>query len=61
MLGELIAAINVVVWLIESASEYAAARLWRGLAQGVEHALRIEAYDHAQRLVHDALHDPRHR
>lgn len=45
-----LAAINVAVWVIESISEYAAARLWRGLAQGVEHALRIEAYDHAQRL-----------
>lgn len=45
-----IAVINVVVWIIESASEYVADVLWRGLAQGVEHELRVEAYDHAQRL-----------
>ncbi len=45
-----LAVINVVVWLIESASEYVADVLWRGLAQGVEHALRVEAYDHAQHL-----------
>ncbi|MEQ6901021.1 ABC transporter ATP-binding protein [Nocardioides sp. YIM 152588] len=45
-----LAAINVVVWVVESASEYVAALLWRGLAQGVEHALRVEAYDHAQHL-----------
>ncbi len=45
-----LAAINVVVWIIESASQYAADVLWRGLAQGVEHELRVEAYDHAQHL-----------
>jgi ATP-binding cassette subfamily B protein len=45
-----LAVINVVVWIIESASEYAASVLWRGLAQGIEHELRVEAYDHAQHL-----------
>lgn len=46
----LIAAFNVLVWIVESLSEYVAARLWRGLAQGIEHDLRVEAYDHAQHL-----------
>ena len=45
-----LAAINVVVWIIESASQYVADVLWRGLAQGVEHDLRVDAYDHAQHL-----------
>lgn len=45
-----LAAINVVVWLLESLTEYIAALLFRGLSQSVEHDLRIEAYDHAQRL-----------
>ncbi|TYL46403.1 ABC transporter ATP-binding protein [Nocardioides sp. BGMRC 2183] len=45
-----LAAINVLVWVVESASEYAADVLWRGLAQGVEHSLRVEAYDHVQHL-----------
>ncbi|MFS0887151.1 ABC transporter ATP-binding protein [Aeromicrobium sp. 179-A 4D2 NHS] len=45
-----LAAINVVVWIVESASQYLAAVAWRGLAQSVEHDLRVEAYDHAQRL-----------
>jgi ATP-binding cassette, subfamily B, bacterial len=45
-----IAAINVLVWIIESASDYAASVLWRGLAQRVEHDLRIEAYDRVQQL-----------
>ncbi|UAL28887.1 ABC transporter ATP-binding protein/permease [Nocardioides rotundus] len=45
-----LAVLNVVVWIVESLTEYAAAVLWRGLAQGVEHDLRVEAYDHAQHL-----------
>ncbi|MGZ5398653.1 MAG: ABC transporter ATP-binding protein [Nocardioides sp.] len=45
-----LAAINVVVWIIESASQYVADVLWRGLAQGIEHDLRVDAYDHAQHL-----------
>ena len=45
-----LAFINAVVWIIESASQYVAAVLWRGLAQGIEHDLRVEAYDHAQHL-----------
>ena len=45
-----LAALNVVVWVVESASEYVASVLWRGLAQGVEHDLRVEAYDHVQHL-----------
>ncbi|QIM21784.1 ABC transporter ATP-binding protein [Phycicoccus sp. HDW14] len=45
-----LAVVNGVIWLVESASEYVAARLFRGLSQTVEHDLRVEAYDHAQRL-----------
>ena len=45
-----LAAINVVVWVIESGSQYVADVLWRSVAQGVEHDLRIQAYDHAQHL-----------
>lgn len=45
-----IAGFNVVIWIIESLSQYVADVLWRGLAQGVEHDLRTEAYDHVQRL-----------
>ncbi|GAA1544499.1 ABC transporter ATP-binding protein [Nocardioides humi] len=53
-----LAAINLAVWVIESASEYVAAVLWRGLAQGIEHDLRVEAYDHAQHL-HLGWHESR--
>jgi ATP-binding cassette subfamily B protein len=45
-----LAAINAVIWVVESISQYVADVLWRGLAQGIEHELRVEAYDHAQHL-----------
>ena len=45
-----LAVVNAVVWIIESGSQYVADVLWRGLAQGVEHDLRVEAYDHVQHL-----------
>ena len=45
-----LAVLNVVVWVVESASDYAAAVLWRGLAQSVQHDLRVEAYEHVQSL-----------
>ncbi|GAB2692380.1 ABC transporter ATP-binding protein [Thalassiella azotivora] len=45
-----IAAINVVVWVVESISDYVAQVLWRSLAQTVQHEMRLEAYDHVQHL-----------
>ena len=46
----LLAIINVVVWVCESATDYVAHILWRNLAQSVEHDLRMEAYRHIQQL-----------
>lgn len=45
-----LALINVAAWVIESASQYAADVLWQHVAQGIEHELRVEAYDHVQHL-----------
>ncbi len=45
-----IGAITFVIWALESLFEYLYMIEWRGLAQNVEHHLRIAAYDHAQRL-----------
>ncbi len=45
-----LAVANAVVWVVESVSEYVAAVMFRGLSQAVEHDLRVEAYEHAQRL-----------
>jgi len=39
-----------VIWGLESLFEYAYARLWRNLAQSVQHDLRIDAYSHLQKL-----------
>jgi ATP-binding cassette subfamily B protein len=52
-----VAAINVVVWLAESATEYLAAIGWRSLAQTIEHEARMDAYTHIQRLELGALED----
>ncbi|MGB3613595.1 MAG: ABC transporter ATP-binding protein [Elainellaceae cyanobacterium] len=42
--------LTLLVWSLESASEYAYARLWRGLAQTIQHDLRLDAYGHLQDL-----------
>jgi ATP-binding cassette, subfamily B, bacterial len=45
-----LAAVTVVVWVLESITDYVADVLWRNLAQEVEHDLRMEAYEHIQHL-----------
>ena len=45
-----LAAINVGVWVVESATDYMAQLLWRNLAQTIEHEARMDAYRHVQRL-----------
>ena len=42
--------ITFVIWALESTFQYIYSILWRGLAQDVEHEIRVTAYDHAQRL-----------
>jgi ATP-binding cassette subfamily B protein len=42
--------LTAITWGLESAFEYLYARLWRGLAQDVQHDLRLEAYGHLQAL-----------
>lgn len=46
----LLSLLSAVIWSLESAFEYAFARLWRTLAQTIEHDLRLEAYAHVQDL-----------
>ncbi|WP_019502494.1 ABC transporter ATP-binding protein [Pseudanabaena sp. PCC 6802] len=41
---------SAVVWGLESAFQYAYARLWRNLAQNIQHNLRLDAYGHLQQL-----------
>lgn len=45
-----LALLTFVTWGLESLFEYAYARLWRNLAQKIQHDLRLEAYAHLQEL-----------
>jgi len=42
--------LTVIVWILESVFEYIYARLWRNLAQTIQHDLRLDAYGHLQEL-----------
>ncbi len=50
--GQLLALtfISLIVWGLESIFQYAYERLWRNLAQNIQHNLRIETYAHLQNL-----------
>ncbi len=45
-----LAGLTLFVWVMESLFQYAASMLWRGLAQTVQHDLRLDAYGHVQML-----------
>ncbi|GJD15252.1 ABC transporter, ATP-binding protein [Rivularia sp. IAM M-261] len=42
--------VTVIIWIFESLSQYIYDRLWRNLAQNIQHNLRLEAYNHLQEL-----------
>jgi ATP-binding cassette, subfamily B, bacterial len=42
--------LSALVWGLESVFEYAYQRLWRNLAQDMQHDLRLDAYSHVQDL-----------
>jgi ATP-binding cassette, subfamily B, bacterial len=42
--------LSMLIWGLESLFEYAYARLWRNLAQSIQHDLRLEAFAHLQDL-----------
>lgn len=42
--------LTAIIWILESVFEYAYARLWRNLAQDIQHDLRLDAYKHLQEL-----------
>src|SRR3712207_527789 len=46
----ILAGITVVVWVLESVTDYIAEVLWRNLAQAIEHDIRMDAYRHVQEL-----------
>ena len=45
-----LAVVTCVVWGLESLFEWWLGVLWRNLAQRLQHTLRLDAYDHVQRL-----------
>ncbi len=42
--------ITVIVWVLESISQYIYTNLWRNLSQKIQHHLRLDAYGHIQQL-----------
>jgi ATP-binding cassette subfamily B protein len=46
----ILSVLTVIIWILESAFEYAYGRLWRNLSQTIEHQLRLDAYQHLQNL-----------
>ncbi len=45
-----LSALTFLVWILESAFQYAYELLWRNLAQSMQHDLRMDAYQHVQGL-----------
>jgi len=42
--------VTVATWGMESLSQYGAEKLWRTLAQNLQHGLRVDTYNHLQEL-----------
>ncbi len=42
--------LTFLIWSLESLTEYLYSRLWRNLAQILQHELRVDAYSHLQQL-----------
>jgi len=47
---QVLAAITVTIWVLESLFQYLYGVLWRNLAQTAQHELRMDAYNHIQNL-----------
>ncbi len=45
-----LAGATVVIWVLESTFEYLYSLRWRNLAQAVQNALRLDVYEHVQKL-----------
>lgn len=54
-----LALLTLIIWVLESVTQYLYSIKWRNLAQIVQHKLRIETYDHVQRLDLASLEDKR--
>ncbi len=45
-----LAVLTLVIWICESVFEYLHGVVWRGLAQTIQHELRLDTFKHVQRL-----------
>jgi ATP-binding cassette, subfamily B, bacterial len=45
-----LAILSLIIWTLESIFEYAYKRLWRNLAQTIQHDIRLDTYRHLQNL-----------
>jgi ATP-binding cassette, subfamily B, bacterial len=43
-------AVTIAIWVLESITQYIATRLWRNLAQNIQHEMRLAAYGHLQEM-----------
>ncbi len=46
----LLGGLTLVIWILESLFEYLYLVLWRNLAQDLQHSMRLDAYEHVQKL-----------
>ncbi|NNC77485.1 MAG: ABC transporter ATP-binding protein [Woeseiaceae bacterium] len=46
----LLGGLTLIVWILESLFEYLYLVLWRNLAQDLQHSMRLDAYEHVQKL-----------
>ena len=53
----LVSGLTLLIWSLESLTEYGYSRLWRNLAQTLQHRLRVDAYSHLQNLELSYLED----
>jgi ATP-binding cassette, subfamily B, bacterial len=42
--------VSLIIWGLESVFEYLYDRIWRNLAQNIQHEIRLDAYNHIQEL-----------
>jgi ATP-binding cassette, subfamily B, bacterial len=59
LIGQLgvLSCLTLLIWCLESLTEYSYSRLWRNLAQTLQHELRVDAYSHLQELEISYLED----
>ena len=53
----LLSLLTLLIWSLESLSQYGYSRLWRNLAQTLQHEMRVDAYSHLQNLEISYLED----